>query len=111
MKGSTTVATIAVMLFANGVLAQTPVAPPRDRPAQAATGTARIRGRIVAADTGAPLRRAQIRLASPEARLNRTVSTDAEGRFDVTDLPAGSYFLTVTRNGYASLQFGQQRPF
>ena len=25
--------------------------------------------------------------------------------------PGGSYVLTVTRNGYASLQFGQQRPF
>ena len=29
----------------------------------------------------------------------------------MTDVPDGSYFLTVTRNGYASLQFGQQRPF
>ncbi len=60
---------------------------------------------------GAPLRRAQVRVASWELRVFQTVSTDAEGRFTVTDLPAGRYGLTVTRNGYASLQFGQQRPF
>ena len=90
--------------------AQTPI-PPRDRSAPPPSGTGRIRGRVVAADTGAPLRRAQVHLGSSESRVNRTVSTDAEGRFDVTDLPDGSYFLTVTRNGYASLQFGQQRPF
>ena len=41
----------------------------------------------------------------------RTVNTDAEGRFEVADLPAGRYFLMVGRNGYVSLQFGQQRPF
>jgi hypothetical protein len=102
---------VMVATFAAGAAAQTPVVPLRDRPTQAATGTGRIRGRVVAADTGAPLRRAQVRLASWELRVFRTVSTDAQGRFDVTDLPAGSYGLTVTRNGYASLQFGQQRPF
>ena len=102
---------VMVATFTSSAVAQTPVVPPRDRPTQAVTGTGRIRGRVVAADTGAPLRRAQVRLASWELRVFRTVSTDAEGRFDVTDLPAGSYGLTVTRNGYASLQFGQQRPF
>ena len=102
---------VMVTTFAAGAAAQTPVVPLRDRPTPAATGTGRIRRRVVAADTGAPLRRAQVRLASWELRVFRTVSTDAEGRFDVTDLPAGSYSLTVTRNGYASLQFGQQRPF
>jgi hypothetical protein len=101
---------VMVAAVAANAAAQT-VPPPRDRPTQAATGTGRIRGRVVAADTGAPLRRAQVRLASWELRVFRTVSTDAQGRFDVTDLPAGSYGLTVTRNGYASLQFGQQRPF
>jgi hypothetical protein len=90
--------------------AQAPM-PPRDRSAPPPSGTGRIRGRVVAADTGAPLRRAQVHLGSSELRVNRTVSTDADGRFEVTDLPDGSYFLTVTRNGYASLQFGQQRPF
>ena len=57
------------------------------------------------------MRLAQVHLGSSEVRVNRIISTDAEGRFDLTDLPAGAYSLTVTRNGYASLQFGQQRPF
>jgi hypothetical protein len=105
------VALLVAGSFAMSSAAQAPVVPPRDRPLQAATGTGRIRGRVVAADTGAPLRRAQVRLASWELRVFRTVSTDAEGRFNLIDLPAGSYGLTVTRNGYASLQFGQQRPF
>ncbi|MEO5739012.1 MAG: carboxypeptidase-like regulatory domain-containing protein [Vicinamibacterales bacterium] len=86
--------------------------PPRDGSVpNAPTGTARIRGRVVAADTGAPLRRAQVRVMSPEVRAGRSVTTDADGRFEVTDLPAGRYSLTVGRNGYVSLQFGQQRPF
>jgi hypothetical protein len=102
---------VMVSVFAASAGAQAPVVPPRDRPPQAATGTGRIRGRVIAADTGTPLRRAQVRVASWELRVFRTVSTDAEGRFHMTDLPAGSYSLTVTRNGYASLQFGQQRPF
>jgi len=86
--------------------------PPRDgAQADAPTGTARIRGRVVSADTGSPLRRAQVRINASEVRVTRTVNTDAEGRFEVADLPAGRYFLMVGRNGYVSLQFGQQRPF
>lgn len=86
--------------------------PARDRTAvEAPKGTARISGRVVAADTGTPLRRAQVRIGSPDVRVNRTVGTDAEGRFEVADLPAGRYSLMVTRDGYVSLQFGQQRPF
>jgi protocatechuate 3,4-dioxygenase beta subunit len=108
MMNAPAAAAIAMLLLANGVLAQLP---PRDRSAPAPTGTGRIRGRVVAADTGGPLRRAQIHLGSSELRISRTVSTDSEGRFEIADLPAGTYFLTVTRNGYASLQFGQQRPF
>src|SRR5205814_7047265 len=48
--------------------------PPRD--ATQKTGTARIRGRVVAADSGQPLRKAQVRVVSPELRENRVASTD-----------------------------------
>ena len=86
--------------------------PPRDGSATATpTGTGRIRGRVVAADTGAPLRRAQVRIASSEARLNRSATTDAEGRYEFSELPEGRYNVFVTRSGYVSLSFGQQRPF
>ena len=99
-----------IIVAALGVCAeaQAPV-PPRDRSGPPPFGTGRIRGRVVAADTGAPLRRALVYLGS--SRNNRTISTDADGRFDVANLPDGSYFLTVARNGYASMQFGQRRPF
>ena len=86
--------------------------PPRDGTAtEAPTGTGRIRGRVVAADTGAPLRRAQIRLSAAEVRVNRSATTDVEGRYEFADLPAGRYNVSVSRSGFVSLSFGQQRPF
>ena len=75
------------------------------------TGTARIRGRVIAADTGAPLRRAQVRIAAAELRVNRNATTDAEGIYEFAELPAGRYNIFVTRSGFVSLQFGQRRPF
>jgi protocatechuate 3,4-dioxygenase beta subunit len=57
------------------------------------------------------LRRAQIRVSATEQRINRGVNTDADGRYELTELPAGRYNIFVTRNGYVPLQFGQRRPF
>ena len=86
--------------------------PPRDGAAPSEpAGTARIRGRVVAADTGAPLRRAQVRISAAELRVNRSATTDAEGRYEFPDLPAGRYNVTVSRSGFVSLSFGQRRPF
>ncbi|MEO5739013.1 MAG: carboxypeptidase-like regulatory domain-containing protein, partial [Vicinamibacterales bacterium] len=56
--------------------------PPRDN-AETPTGTARISGRVVAADTGTPIRRAQINVNSREAQFNRNVTTDSEGRYEL----------------------------
>src|SRR5262245_61356367 len=84
-------------------------APARDTPRAATTGTAVIRGRITAADTGRPLRRASIRLTSPTlGREGKTASTNADGRYEIKELPAGRYSLTVTRSGYLSLRYGQR---
>ncbi len=86
--------------------------PPRDGavPSEPA-GTSRISGRVVAADTGAPLRRAQVRISAAELRVNRSATTDAEGRYEFPDLPAGRYNVSVSRSGFVSLSFGQRRPF
>ena len=86
--------------------------PPRDgAPTDVPTGTGRIRGRVVAADTGAPLRRAQVRISAPAVRVNRSATTDAEGRYEFPELPAGRYNVFVSRSGFVSLSFGQRRPF
>ena len=74
------------------------------------TGTARIRGRIVAADTGAPVRRAQVRITGSELAL-KTSLTDGEGRYEFRDLPAGRFTLTAQKPGYMTVQYGQTRPF
>ena len=87
--------------------------PPRDAaPLAAQAGTAVIRGRVVAADGGRPLRRVQIRFAAPElsGAQGRTTSTDEDGRYEMTALPAGRYTVTATRAGFLALRFGQRRP-
>jgi protocatechuate 3,4-dioxygenase beta subunit len=54
----------------------------------------------------------QISVSSPElGRDTRTSSTDADGRYEVKDLPAGRYTITVRRGGYLTLRYGQRRPF
>jgi len=76
-----------------------------------AAGTAVIRGRVVAADSGMPVRRAQVRAQAGEIRANRLVSTDAQGRFELKDLPAGRWTLTASKAGYMTLRYGQKRSF
>lgn len=84
-------------------------APSRDNSTK--TGTARIRGRVVAADTGQPLRKAQIRAQSPELRENRLAITADNGTFELIELPAGRYQLTASKGSFVQLQYGQSRPF
>ncbi|MEP6918622.1 MAG: hypothetical protein ABJC89_23475, partial [Acidobacteriota bacterium] len=47
----------------NGPASEMPMQFPGMGPRQMKTGTARIRGRIVSGETGAPVRRAQVRVA------------------------------------------------
>jgi protocatechuate 3,4-dioxygenase beta subunit len=73
-------------------------------------GTAIMRGQVVAADSGAPIRRAQVRVFSPEARDGRIATTDAQGRFEIKELVGGRYTITASKGGFVSLQYGQRRP-
>ena len=86
--------------------------PPRMlRPGEEAPkGTAVLRGVVVAADTGAPVRRAQVRAASSESGDTRTTLTDEQGRFDLRELAGGHYTLTASKGGFITLQYGQRRP-
>jgi protocatechuate 3,4-dioxygenase beta subunit len=83
----------------------------RDARPAAQTGTAVIRGRVVAADGGRPLRRVQIRVTAPGlAGPPQTASTDEDGRYELTTLPAGRYTISATRAGFLPLRYGQRRP-
>ena len=87
--------------------------PPRDgRGAAQATGTSAIRGRVFAADTKRPLRRARITVNAPSlGGEGRMTSTDADGRYEIKELPPGRYTVAVNRSGYLRLTYGQRRPF
>lgn len=106
-----TIVLAASVMAASLSAAQTPVQPPARDNAQPKTGTARIRGRVVAADTGQPLRKAVVRAFAAELREGRTATTDADGKYELKDLPAGRYTLSVTKGTYVPLAYGQTRPF
>jgi len=80
------------------------------QPADAPRGTSVLRGQIVSADNGSPIRRAQVRVSSPDAREGRLATTDAQGRFEIKELPAGRYTMTASKGGFVALQYGQRRP-
>ena len=82
---------------------------PRD-PSAVTKGTASLRGKVVTADTGRPIRRAQVSLTGSDGGETRTVSTNALGVFEVAELPAGRYTISVSKSGYLRLQHGQRRP-
>jgi len=86
-------------------------APPRDNVAPAVAGIARITGRVVTADTRNPIARAQVQISSTTLAKPRQVTTDADGRYEITGLPPGRYKLSVSRLGFVTIEYGQTRPF
>jgi hypothetical protein len=74
------------------------------------TGSSIIRGRVIAEDTGRPLRRAVVRLTAPTVREQRTATTDQDGRFEFTQLPAAGYLVLASKTGYVPMGFKQTRP-
>lgn len=112
-SASSTACTILCGLFlaAAAVAAQQPS---RDQPKTPRAGTGVIRGRVVRADTGEPLRRVQVRVdgwdTGDQSGAAATMS-NVEGRYELTQLPAGTYTLNATRGGYVDVAYGQRRPF
>src|SRR5262245_56712295 len=92
---------------------RSPSQPTRDNPAQSAAApapTGRITGRVVAADTGRPIRRARVLVTAGQIGA-RGALTDDDGVFELTDLPAGRYTLTASKTVFVALSYGQRRPF
>jgi uncharacterized protein (DUF2141 family) len=77
---------------------------------QAKTGTGKLRGRVLAADTGSLVRRAQVRISGADIGT-KTAFTDAQGRYEFKDLPAGRFTVSVSKSGFVTMEYGQSRPF
>jgi hypothetical protein len=76
-----------------------------------AEATGIIRGTITAADTGKPIRGADLRVEGGNTpRFEpRWVRTDEYGRYEIKELAAGRYTLTASKVGYLTLGYGQRR--
>jgi carboxypeptidase family protein len=90
-----------------------PQQPARDTPAQQeklAPAAGMIAGRVIAADTGRPVKRARVSVSANELPGGRGVLTDDNGAFQILELPAGRYTVSVSKSGFVSLAYGQRRP-
>ena len=103
----------ALLLIPANLLGQTPALGSAQTTGSVtpSTGGAIIRGRIVAADTGLPLRGARVQLTSAELSAPRTATTDLDGKYEFKELAAGRYLLTASAASFIGMAYGQTRPF
>ena len=74
-------------------------------------GSAVVKGQVIASGSGTPVRRAQVRVMTLDGSGGGGVtSTDNNGNFEVRELPAGRYNISVSKGGFVTGQFGQRRP-
>jgi hypothetical protein len=102
--------TLVPLLLVNAVLyleAQTPARP------SSASESGSIRGRVTAAATGRPVRRARVTIrtaAETSGAPPITANTNARGEFEAVSVPPGPYFISAARAGFVTTQYGQRRP-
>jgi protocatechuate 3,4-dioxygenase beta subunit len=103
---------LAALLIAPFAFAQQPGQPsaPNANTPPPPPGTSILRGHVTGAETGKPLRRAQVRITAGEIRENRLTTTDENGTFEFTEVRAGRYNIEASKGGYVAAAFGQQRP-
>ena len=75
-----------------------------------APGTSILRGHVFAADSGQPLRKAQVRIFAGEIRENRLATTDVDGFYEFKEVRAARYTINASKGSYVGLSYGQQRP-
>ena len=80
-----------------------PPAPLQQQQQQQPKATAVVRGRVIAADTNQPARRAQVRLTrtgAPGPNQQMSMTVDADGNYEFSALSPGRYLVFATKNGY-----------
>jgi protocatechuate 3,4-dioxygenase beta subunit len=83
-----------------------PVRDPGGRGSSLPAGTSVLTGTVTTSG-GQPAAGARVMVGGEGP--SRISMTDARGRFSVTGLRAGRYFVTVSKQGYVSVTYGQRR--
>jgi hypothetical protein len=97
-------AVAAIVAVATLTAAQAPSPPPSS--GQIAGG--QITGTVRSAADGSPIGRARVVAQSANGDPHVTL-TGADGRYVLSGLPVGSYRISVTRTGYVSKRYGEER--
>lgn len=101
---------ITAMMALSAQIAPPPPLPQPQSQTPAPPGTSTLRGHVFAADTGQPLRKAQVRMFASEIRENRLATTNESGLYEFKDVRAGRYTISASKGSYVSVSYGQQRP-
>jgi len=97
-------------LCAAGLHAQTPTQPNPNNPLEPKEDTCVVSGLVVAKSDGTPLKGATVHLWSGEDREHTIAAkSGADGRFELKNVPAGQYHMSVSRNGFFSVEYGQKK--
>ena len=101
----------ACIAFLGSVASAQPAKPPVQpaTPAQAPAATAQISGIIKNANDDVPIARARVSAIADGLPEPRVTLSGADGKYSLSDLPAGSYTVSVTRTGYAPQSYAKGR--
>lgn len=73
-----------------------------------------VSGIVVRREDGVPLKNATVQLTNPEEheQQEHTIAARSatDGHFELRNVPAGKYRLSVNRNGYFGIEYGQNKP-
>jgi hypothetical protein len=101
----------ACIAFLGSVASAQPAKPPAQpaTPAQPPAAMAQISGIVKNANSDAPIGRARVSAAADSLPEPRVTLSGADGKYSLSDLPAGSYTVSVTRTGYAPQTYSKGR--
>jgi Carboxypeptidase regulatory-like domain len=98
----------STLFWAATLVAQTPPISPATK--STADDTCTVSGMVVAKADGTPLKGATVQLlATANTDHEIAVKSGVDGHFLLKNVPAGDYHLTVSRNGYSELKYGQKK--